>query len=157
MADIASELLVTCQVAEEIWEQAPERTTGLRAEIDDLWKAYELVLSSGGGENVDDHVIDMVALSAHFQFGLDHVPVDGVRTEALLATWRDADHVLSRSVPGTLLWLLACRALERARDAYHARVNAIVSPDRKQDAFPCRDEVSSGASRVTGAPQGRGR
>jgi predicted nuclease with RNAse H fold len=123
VVDISSELLDTCRIAEDIWEREPERTTSLRAEIDRLWHAYEQVRS--GSENVEDEVIDIVALCAQLQVSTDDAPMDGVPTNVLLAAWRDAERALSRTKPGTLPRLLACRALKAARDAYHAHVNAI--------------------------------
>ena len=127
MADKANEILETCRVAEEIWEQLPAPVTAIRAQIDRLWLAYERV-SVGGTEVIDADLTDVVALSAHVRCRLDHAALSAARTETLLAAWREAEHDLSRTQPGTLSWLIACRALEAARDAYHARVNALLAP-----------------------------
>jgi hypothetical protein len=148
MPDIASELLETCQVAEDIWEQASERTLSLRAEIDGLWTAYAQVLSSGA-ENVDDYLLDLLSLSAQIRFGTDQATLGEARTNTLLAVWREAEHALARTEPGTLPWLLACRGVEAARDAYHSRVDRIEASGEVRDLSFC--DLHGGASGATGS------
>jgi hypothetical protein len=132
MPDIASELLETCEVAEDTWEQASERTLSLRAEIDRLWTAYARVLSSGA-EDVDEYLLDMLSLSAQIRLSTEQAARGRARTDTLLAAWREAEHALSRTEPGTLPWLLACRGVEAARDAYHSHVDRIDVSDAVRD------------------------
>jgi len=146
--DLASELLETCRVAEDLWEHDSRRSVGLRAEIDRLWTAYEGVRSDGR-KKVDDYVVEMVELSTRIRLNLERATLRSVRTEALLGAWRDAEHALTLRHPGTLSWLLACRAVESARDAYHARVNAIDARSGMSD-LPLSDarEGTTGARSV---------
>jgi hypothetical protein len=143
--DLASELLETCRIAEDLWEHASERRIALRAEVDRLWKAYEAV-RSGGRENVDDDIVDMVELSTKMRLNAQRATLGTARTEALLGAWRDAEHALMHGRPGSLSWLLACRAVEAARDAYHARVNAIDARSEMRDL-----SLSDVRDRTTGA------
>ena len=49
---------------------------------------------------------------------------DEASTEVLLRRWRAAETALSGAEPGTFGGLVACLAVEYARDAYHVRTDA---------------------------------
>ena len=149
MADETIELLETCRVAEDIWEHLPEPTSGLRAEIDLLWKAYEQMTSSAG-EDMGEYPAKLVALSANLRSASREVTHADVRTDVLLGAWRDAEHALSQTDPGTLSWLVACRAVEATRDAYHARVDAVQRPRREErDPSPSTRTADGPASQMS--------
>jgi hypothetical protein len=135
MAITAIELLETCRLAEDIWEHVPERTLLVRAEIDRLWRAYEQGVGSGG-DDVDDTFVKLVSLSATLRSPRDTVTLGRVRTDVLLGAWRDAEHALSQVDCGTLAWLVACRAVEATRDAYHARVDVVLARVGRSVPYP---------------------
>ena len=135
MAITAIELLETCRLAEDIWERVPERTLDVRCEIDGLWRAYERVVRSGG-DDVDDTFVKLVSLSGTLRSALDTVTLGPVRTDVLLSAWRDAEHSLSRADRGTLTWLVASRAVEATRDAYHARVDVVLGRAERSVTYP---------------------
>ena len=135
MAITAIELLETCRLAEDIWEHAPEPTHLVRAEIDGLWTAYERGARSGG-DDPDDNLVKLVSLSAMLRAALDTVTLGSGRTDVLLGAWRDAEHALSLADRGTLAWLVASRAVEATRDAYHARVDAVLGRVRRNGTYP---------------------
>ena len=126
MARNASELLEACGVAERISERLPDGPgrDAVRAELDCLRRAVaESALRDRQPNSLSSSA---VTKSVELLAAVKAPP--GASTDILLARWRLAEKAVAEATPGTFAWLVACLAVESAKDEYHARTNALQVP-----------------------------
>jgi hypothetical protein len=130
MAVDATELLQACRVAEGLLELVPDakRRAAIRVEIEGLRSFARSRSPRGERQQARDVMPRLLMRSVEVLADVERVAVAGTRTEILLAAWRNAETAFSATTPGTLASILACRAVQTARDAYHARISALESP-----------------------------
>jgi hypothetical protein len=138
MAVNARDLLQACQIAEGILATVPDSTERAAVEL----ALARIRAGTGAGRSgrgdpvVTDAVEDALTQSVQLLAGVQRAAGAGTRIEVLLATWRDAEQTLAGMEPGSSAWLVACRAVEAAKAAYQARIQAVDQAAESPDGPP---------------------